>query len=469
MKLIKPLVLICIPCLLLTSACERDRGADTLNILFIAIDDLRPELGCYGQDYIHSPNMDRIASEGFKFEQAYCSMSWCAPSRTSLMTGLRPRKTGVRDLKTHFREKIPEAVTMPQFFKNNGYVALGFGKLYHNDPYMQDSLSWTEKCWIPPVANPIQAYATSENMELANRSPYGKANLTEAAEVPDTAYPDGMITVKALEAMRRLCHRKEPFFLGVGYYKPHLPFTAPKRYWDLYDRNDIPLTALTDVPVDGSEFMFRAWSEPGSYQDISIEEPYPDSLARMLKHGYAACVSFIDAQVGSLLNELERLNLQRNTIVVIWGDHGWKLGEYGRWSKHSNMEVDTRIPLILRVPGTDPMVCNDLVESIDIYPTLARLAGLQTPQGLEGEFLLEKSREYAISEITRDSVIGYGIRTPAFRFIEWRSMEHPDQILEAELYDHRVSLQEQRNCIADPVYRGIIEDLTSDFEKILLH
>jgi arylsulfatase A-like enzyme len=384
------------------------------------------------------------------------------------MTGLRPGTTGVRDLHTHFRENMPEAVTMPQYFKNHGYVALGFGKLYHNDPAMQDSLSWTDACWIPPVSHPILAYASPENMELAGHSPHGKAHVTEAAEVPDTAYPDGMVTAKALEAMNDLSEQKRPFFLGVGYYKPHLPFTAPKRYWDLYKRDEISLSDLGDAPLNGSKLMFRSWSEPGSYLDISVPEPYPDSLARRLKHGYAACVSFIDAQIGKLLDELERLDLHRNTIVVIWGDHGWKLGEYGRWSKHSNMEIDTRIPLIIKVPGMEPMVSRDLVESIDLYPTLACLAGLPEPPNLEGEFLLEKRRDYAISEITRDSVIGFGVRIPGFRYIEWRSMKHPDQILDAELYDHRNSHLEMQNRIADPEHEESIKDLRAYIEEMLI-
>lgn len=437
------------------------------NILFIAVDDLRPELGCYGVGYIHSPNMDRLAQEGYRFDNAYCCMSWCAPSRTSLMTGLRPGTTGVRDLQTHFREKLPDAVTLPQFFKQKGYTSLGFGKLYHNDEAMQDPLSWSRKCWMPPGEQPILAYAGADNLSLAQASPYRKASATESADVPDTAYPDGMITSMALRALDSLSQKGQPFFMGVGYYKPHLPFTAPERYWKLYDRDQIPLSRISDTPEGGSAYMFRTWSEPGSYQDISMQEPYPDSLARRLKHGYAACVSFIDAQIGKLLDELDRLELREHTIVVIWGDHGWKLGEYGRWSKHSNMEIDTRVPLIINIPGQEAKTVSHIAETIDLYPTLARLAGQKIPSGLEGEDLFNKNRNYALSQITRDSIIGYSVRTPEFRYIEWRSGRDPEQVLEAELYDHRSSHQELVNCIADPLHKETIDELRSNLEKNL--
>jgi len=441
--------------------CQRKSVNRPYNILLITIDDLRPELGCYGATYIHSPNIDRIANEGFRFDRAYCSMSWCAPSRTSLMTGLRPGKTGVRDLQTHFRDKVPEAVTLPQYFKQNGYTSLGVGKLYHNDPEMQDAFSWSRKCWIPPGKNPIQAYASKENIMKASQSPYQKAGATESADVPDEAYPDGQVTLQALNALHELHESQAPFFLGVGYYKPHLPFAAPAKYWDLYEREKIPLSRITDLPSEGSSFMFRSWSEPGSFQDIHLREPYPDSLARRLKHGYAACVSYIDAQVGMLMNELENLGLIESTIVVIWGDHGWKLGEYGRWSKHSNMEIDTRIPLLFRVPGKEPKVIQNIVETIDIYPTLVRLAGLKQAFKLEGEDLLQKTRNFALSQITRDTMVGYSVRTPEFRYIEWRSLQDPDRILEAELYDHRSSDDESYNCIADSSFALTTYELRS--------
>jgi len=442
--------------------CNSFKNEIPKNILFIAIDDLRPELKCYGKDYVYSPNIDRLAENGAVFQRVYCSVSWCAPSRTALMTGLHPSKTGVMDLKTHFRENLPDVVTLPQFFKEKGYTSFGFGKLYHNDSAMQDRPSWSEPCWIPE-GEPILAYATDENQQIAAALKYNKAAVTESAEVPDESYPDGMVAQKAILALKKLKDTDNPFFLGVGFYKPHLPFTAPKKYWDLYDPSTIPLTEITDLPQNASEYIFREWSEPGSYANINLPEPYPDSLSQHLKHGYLACVSFIDAQVGKPLKELENQNLAENTIVVIWGDHGWKLGEYGRWSKHSNMEIDTRVPLIIYVPGDEPKVITDIVESIDIYPTLAELAGFEIPQKLAGESLFHKKRNFAISEIPRDSVTGHSIRTEDFRYTEWRK-NSSGEILDAELYDHKINDKELINLAERPEYKVTIETLTTNLK-----
>ena len=442
---------------LMLNACFHDTHEKHPNILFIVIDDLRPELRVYGNEYVISPRLDRLAKCGVIFNRAYCSVSWCAPSRTTLMTGMRPESTGVMDLSTHFRSKVPDAVTIPQFFKQKGYISLGFGKLYHNDETMQDDQSWTQPCWIPE-GTPIQAYASIENKQIAEGSPYHKAMVTEAADVPDDSYPDGQITNNVIDVLHELKVAGKPFFLGVGYYKPHLPFTAPKKYWDLYNRKDIPLSTVTELPENASPYIFRAWSETGSYNDISTPEPYSDTLSLLLKHGYLACVSYIDAQIGRLLDELKTLNLDDNTIVVIWGDHGWKLGEYGRWSKHSNMEIDTRVPLIIYVPGCKPQVVSDIVETIDIYPTLLELAGFQIPEKLEGENLFHKKRDFALSVIPRDSVTGYAIRTPDFRYIEWRS-NNLGKIVDSELYDHRYNDNELTNVVNKPEYNLIIETL----------
>ncbi len=443
---------------LLFNACINNTNEKVPNILFIAVDDLRPELGIYGNDYVITPHIDQLAKRGAIFDRAYCSVSWCAPSRTALMTGMRPQSTGVMDLSTHFRSKIPDAVTMPQFFKQKGYTSLGFGKLYHNDIKMQDDQSWSQPCWIPE-GTPILAYASEENKQIAEGSTYHKATVTEAANVPDNAYPDGQITNNVINALHELKSAKKPFFLGVGYYKPHLPFTAPKKYWDLYNREDIPLSAVTELPENASPYIFRSWSETGSYTDITQPEPYSDTLSLRLKHGYFACVSYIDAQIGRLLDELKTLDLDDNTIVVIWGDHGWKLGEYGRWSKHSNMEIDTRVPLIVYVPGKEPRAISGIVETIDIYPTLVEMAGFNVSEELEGENLFYKKRDFALSAIPRDSVTGYSVRTNEFRYTEWRMNSEPQVVISSELYNHRENDQELENIVAKPQYSKQLESL----------
>lgn len=235
------------------------------NVLFISIDDLRPELGCYGNSSVISPTIDSLASRGLRFTNAYCQLSHSAPSRSSLLTGLRPDSCGVFNLKTHFRKKVPDIVTLPQLFKNNGYKTLAFGKVYHNDIQLQDSLSWSQKCYFPPFDYPIYGYALDENVEIQKTRKDHKSYPTESAKVPDNAYPDGMITDKAIEALKMLKHSPEPFFLAVGFYKPHMPFNAPKKYWDLYNPDKIQLTDINQQPKGSPSWLFREWSEPESY------------------------------------------------------------------------------------------------------------------------------------------------------------------------------------------------------------
>ena len=458
--------------MLIFSSCDQEANNDIapFNVLFIAIDDLRPELGCYGVSEVYSPNIDRLASEGALFTRAYCQMSWCSPSRTSLMTGLYPHHTGVLDLQKHFRTTIPEIKTLPQHFKENGYTALSFGKVYHNSEQLQDSLSWSAPAWLPDHPNPIQAYALEANNELAQSNPYHKASATENAPVADKAYPDGQTTQMAVEAMQGLAQSEEPFFLAVGYYKPHLPFTAPSQYWDHYKYTNVPLTTTDSLPQGAPPYIFRSWSEPGSYLDISEDEPYSDSLSTHLKLGYYACISFIDAQVGQLLDQLETLGIRDNTIVVLWGDHGFKLGEYGRWSKHSTVEVDTRVPLVISAPGVSNsgIKINEIVELVDLYPTLSELAGLPLPrQAMDGKSftnLLASTgpveKDHAYSTIVHDGFQAHSLRTHRFRFTAWYPEEQPGQIASLELYDHEKDPYETVNLATDDNYKSIVDRLT---------
>jgi len=463
--------------LLLLQSCSgiENTRTDHPNILFIAIDDLRPELGCYGVSEVHSPNIDRLAEEGTMFTRAYCQMSWCSPSRTSLMTGLYPHHTGVLDLQTHFRHTIPQIKTLPQHFKENGYTTLSFGKVYHNSKLLQDSLSWSKPAWLPDHLNPIQAYALEDNKEVARSNPYHKANATEQAVVPDIAYPDGQTTQQVLKAMRKLAKSQQPFFLAVGYYKPHLPFTAPSQYWDTYQSDYMQLSNINSLPEGAPPYLFRSWSEPGSYADVSEEEPFVDSLSIRLKLGYYACVSFIDAQIGQLLNELEKLEMRDNTIVVLWGDHGYKLGEYGRWSKHSTMELDTRVPLIVSVSGTSYSgnEISGIVESVDVYPTLSELAGLPLPQqesdGKSFAGFVDSpdsvGKDHAYSTIIHDGFQAHSLRTNRFRFTAWCPEDQPGQIASMELYDHETDPYETVNLAAKASYRSTVDQLTNSLSQ----
>src|SRR6185503_588505 len=330
-------------------------------------------LGCYGMDYIKSPNIDRVAKAGMVFNRAYCQQAVCSPTRSSLMTGTRPDTTKVWDLQTHFRKALPNVVTLGQHFKQHGYFVQGMGKIYHGG--YDDAPTWSVP-WQTPKA---VAYALPENVALNQRQSAGqpadaatapkprrkKAQAAtapggppasgfdsrgpafEGADVPDNTFQDGKVAVATL---RDISKKPEPFFLAVGFIRPHLPFVSPKKYWDLYDPAKIQLAPNKFRPKDAPEYAIQPGGEMRAYHGIPAGS-IPDDLARQLKHGYYAAISYMDAQVGRVLDELDRLGLREKTIIILWGDHGWKLGEHDAWCKHSNCENDTNAPLLLSVPG----------------------------------------------------------------------------------------------------------------------
>lgn len=393
------------------------------NILFIAVDDLRPELGCYGADYIKSPNIDRLASQGMLFARAYCQFAICAASRSSLLTGLRPDTLRTEDNDTHFRDTTPGAVTLPQYFKQNGYTALYFGKIFHRGQE-DDENSWSASPPTPALGAEGGGYQLPASREIVRKrradaiARYGAGNTEglaggpawEAADAPDNAYADGRNTDTALTALRELAAKpQQSFFLAVGYYKPHLPFVAPKKYFDLYAPGSVPLADNAAPPAGAPALARHSSFELRTRAGVPLTGPIDDATAHDLRRAYAACVSFIDAQVGRLLDELDRLGLRDNTIIVLWGDHGWHLGEQGIWGKATNYEAATRAPLIVRALGLEgrppcrPSVSTSktdataavppaashttraLVEFVDVYPTLCDLAGLPVPARLEGK------------------------------------------------------------------------------------
>ena len=482
-------------------------AADRPNILFIAVDDLRPEFGAYGADYVKSPNLDRIAKEGITFNRAYCQQAVCSPTRSSLLTGTRPDTTKVWDLVTHFRDALPNVVTLPQHFKNNGYFVQGMGKIYHGS--LDDPQSWSVP-WGTPKAD---TYALPENVTLNERR-YGvdpdgdnaaatkgkgkgkgaktakAAGVTvpdsmpaaknirgpafEGAEVPDNTFQDGKVAELAVSTLRDISQKKEPFFLAVGFIKPHLPFIAPKKYWDLYDPAKIQLATNSFRPKDAPEYAILPGGELRNYHGIP-EGHVPDDLARQLKHGYYAAISYMDAQVGKVLAELDRLDLRKNTIVILWGDHGWKLGEHDAWCKHSNTENDTHTALLLSVPGMKNagVKTNSLVEFVDIYPTLADLAGLSLPKHLEGvsfrPVLDDPNRPWksaAFSQYPRSAgksgigqLMGYAMRTERYRFVVWVARDDHAKIDAIELYDHTLDPQENTNIAKMPGNNELVDKL----------
>lgn len=489
---LRPALALALTAVAVTSALAQDVATPRkLNVLFIAVDDLKPELGCYGVPLIKSPNIDALAAEGLLFERAYCQQAVCSPSRTSLLLGRRPDTTKVYDLQTHFRKTLPDVVTLPQHFKNHGYITRGLSKIYHGG--LDDRASWSVPHWSPvgpSYGKPQTLAALAEETrrlraekgpatEVLERDPKtgtvlrvtapkwrARGPAWEDPDVPDDALPDGKTTAEAIHLLREIKDR--PFFLAVGYLKPHLPFVAPKRYFDLYRREDIPLAPNPFPPKNCPPIALTNWGELRAYKDIPEKGPLSDETARDLVRAYYACISYIDAQIGRLLKTLEELGLKDDTVVILWGDHGWHLGDHGLWCKHTNFESATRVPMILRVPGQKHPghKTEALVEFVDIYPTLCELCGLPLPEGLEGTSMVplldDPNRPWktaAFSQYPRGKVMGYSLRTDRYRYTEWHPQQ-PGQPVDVELYDHEVDPREDVNLAEEPDMAAVRRELS---------
>jgi len=448
-------------------------GRGKMNVLFIAVDDLRPQLGCYGQKQIISPNMDRLAARGLLFERAYCQQAVCAPSRASILSGTRPDTTKIYDLNTPLRKAMPDILSLPEHFKNNGYESVSIGKIYHHPdddrqgwskkPYRAGTFpegAWKGRGYLTP-----EAIAQVEEYNKADPKMQGRGPAFEAADVPDNAYPDGCNTDHAIEELNRL--KSKPFFMAMGFYKPHLPFNAPKKYWDMYKRQDIKLADNDFIPKNAPSYATTDWGELRSYYGIPKKGPCSDELARQLIHGYYACVSYTDAMVGRLLDELDRLELSDNTVIILWGDHGWKLGEHAGWCKHTNFELDTHVPMILSVPGAKTAGRHTIAftEYVDVYPTLCEACGLAIPGHLEGLSMMplvedpdRPWKKAAFSQYPRGKVMGYTMRTERFRYTEWQDRK-TGEVMARELYDHEKDPQENINAVELPQYEEDIKQL----------
>lgn len=457
----------------LASAAESTK----LNVLFIAVDDLRPELNCYGATHIKSPHLDKLAAAGTKFNRAYCQQAVCSPSRTSLLTGLRPDSTKVYDLQTHFRTIIPDVVTLPQHFKGHGYHTESMGKIYHGG--LDDAASWSVPSWTArPARDQQTANKTPDELQRAARQnnqtkPAAKRGPPwESPAVADNELFDGQMAEHAVERLQALAKQDQPFFLAVGFLKPHLPFIAPKRYFDLYDPRQIKLADNPYHPKGSNQYTLTNSGELRNYEGMPKgNEPINDETARQLKHAYYACVSYLDANVGVLLNELDRLKLRDKTVVILWGDHGWKLGEHGEWCKHSNVENDTRVTLLLDAPGIkDGQSTDSFAEFVDIYPTLCELAGLPRPAHLEGTSLVPLLKDpaaqvktAAFSQYPRGNVMGYSIRTGRYRLTRWVNRQNIDSEVAVELYDHQSDPAENTNVAAD--HPQLVKELTQQLKS----
>lgn len=468
---------------------------DKLNVLFIAVDDLRPELGCYGSKTVHSPNIDRFAKSALVFRRAYCQQSICNPSRTSIMTGLRPDTIGVTGNHIHFRSNMPDVVTLPQHFKNNGYHAAAIGKLYHgvfpdgssNTKWdtMGDPISWSE----PAMRFGPRYYYTEEGIEAAKKTflrvykPTNPAQedwtkklvfgpATESPDVADNTLYDGKVADAAIVKLGELQKRNKPFFLAVGFIKPHSPYIAPKKYFEQYAT--IEIATDQHLPSGAPKFAGHGSGELRRYTDQPSKGPISVEKQKRVRQAYYACTSFIDAQIGRILNSLESQGLAENTVVCLFGDHGYHLGEHGLWGKTTNFELDTRVPLIVRSPGMKAagQTTNSLVELVDLYPTLSDVCGLTVDEALEGNSfaaLLDdpnhETKNVALSQYPRGGgLMGYSMRTATHRLTQWIH-QASNEIRATELYDYSAGSIEQKNLAEDPMSQPLLENLRTQINQ----
>lgn len=453
---------------------EHSKPVSTPNILFIAVDDLRLQTGFYGETQMHTPHMDKLAESSIVFKRAYCSVPVCGASRASLMSGARPTESRFVNYYSRKDRDHPDVPSLSYWFKSHGYRTIANGKIYHVQG--DDFDGWTESTWWPEVSGVgWQGYLTEESKKIVeeNRSE-DDPNLvvgpcTEAADVPDNAYTDGGLAEKSVKDLRRLAESGEPFFLAVGFLKPHLPFNAPQKYWNLYDRDEIDLPTNGSRPRGSPDAAMHNFEELRfMYADVPEEGPISEELALELIHGYYACVSYTDAQIGKVLKALEQTGLADNTIVVLWGDHGWHLGEHGLWCKHANFDLTMKAPLVVRVPGLlGGIQTSAITEFIDIYPTLCELTGLPLPSHLDGKSFASElkspdhfHKEYAYSRYHS----GESIISKNFAYSQWG--DDGRGVYAKMLYDHQKDPEETENVVDKIEYFQVVEIMKARLAEV---
>ncbi|QTN34365.1 sulfatase-like hydrolase/transferase [Akkermansiaceae bacterium] len=438
--------------------------AEKPNVLLICVDDLKPALGCYGDTIAKTPQIDRLALRSTLFGRAYCNQAVCAPSRNALITGLRPDTLGIYDLETNFRKVAPDAVTMPQVFMKAGYRTQALGKILHTGHgNSEDAASWSMEPWKPKAPQFALPESTSTMKEGKNGA---RGAATESAEVADDFYADGKIADEAIARLKAAAGKPdEAFFLAVGFMKPHLPFVAPKKYWDLYERGEMPLAEFREVPKDAPPYALQFGGELRQYSDVPDVTVLPDDYQRLLIHGYYAATSYVDAQIGRVIDALDASGLSGNTIIVLWGDHGWHLGDHGMWCKHTNYEQAARIPLMIAKAGAkqgEGKRSDAFVETVDLFPTLCAMAGLAPAAGIDGTDIFAAlsdpsagTMDHAIHVYPRGGRLGRAIRTGNYRMVEWKVPGADPETAEYELYD----------CLRDPLEK---ENIAAKNPEMLL-
>jgi uncharacterized sulfatase len=435
------------------------RGADKPNVLFIAVDDMNNDLGCYGHPQVRSPHIDRLAARGVRFDRAYCQFPLCSPSRVSLMTGLRPDTTRIFELQTNFRKAtLPNVVTLPQLFRQNGYYVARVGKIFHygnpgqiGTDGLDDPMSWQHR------VNP-RGRDKDEEDRIANHTPkrgLGSSLSFLAAEGTDDEQTDGKVAAEVIKLMEQ--NKDRPFFLAAGFYRPHCPYVAPKKYFEQYPLDRITLPR--EPAGDRASMLKPALASTNPYPLFGVTA----DQAREAKRAYYATITFVDAQVGRLLDALDRLKLADRTVVVFWSDHGYHLGEHGLWMKQSLFEESARVPLLIAAPSQKARgrASQRTVELLDLYPTLADLAGLKPPPGLHGASLKPlldapeaEWKRPAFTQVWRGTFPGHSVRTERWRYTEWDNGRQG-----AELYDHAADPREQTNLANDPKHASAVKEL----------
>jgi arylsulfatase A-like enzyme len=464
MKPIKLTLALLLSTLILIS-CREKKEIQKPNVLFIAVDDLRPELGCYGKN-VHSPNIDKLASEALVFTRSYCNIAVCGASRASIMTGLYPTRTRFTSYLTRIDEDAPGITSLPGHFKNNGYYTASFGKIFH---HLDDGLSsWSETPWRADYVDLHSQeywrdYRNEENLwTKVDSVPLGLAGPAwEKGNVPDNAYYDGKMAESAVEKIKELAKMNQPFFFGVGFLKPHLPFNAPAKYWDLYTSEEIELAPNPFFPENAPDEARFNYGELRAYSNIpNNSEPLDDETSRWLKHGYYACVSYTDALIGKVLDALEETGQAENTIVILWGDHGFSLGEHTHWCKHTCFHNAMHTPLIIKAPEYAGGKTTALASYVDIYPTLCELAGIEVPVHLQGESLagiMKHPEKTGGTEFTRYPH-GETIVTGNFTYTEYYDKNN-GSYLSNMLYDLKKDPEENKNVAGEEEYAEVVNEL----------
>jgi iduronate 2-sulfatase len=501
------------------------------NVLFIAVDDLKPVLGCYGDQLVKTPNIDRLAKRGTVFMQNYCQQAVCGPTRASLMTGMRPDYTKVWDLKTRMRDVNPGILSLPQYFITQGYSTQGIGKIYDprcvdkeldtpswSVPYYKSSDEYISKKTGKPelgyqltatkaLIRKYRVEGESKGLKGAELNDYIQKLVkpsVECADVPDNAYNDGSNALKAKAILSQLARDNKPFFFAVGFSKPHLPFVAPKKYWDIYKRDEMPVAPFQQKAKNSPDMAYHTAAELYVYSDIPPVSSFSDQKVgldlpidkqRELIQGYYAATSYTDAQVGILLDALDSLGLSKNTIIVLWGDHGWHLGDHNLWCKHTNFEQATHAPLLISAPWIQPSKTKSPSEFVDIFPTLCDLSGVAIPDHLDGKSLVPvmknpaiSVKEFSVSQYprTRDKLdterlgwsdgqfMGYSIRTQRYRYTIWLKDSYrsykpfsKNLVVASELYDYEKDPNETVNVAAEKEYASVSKDLNEKMERFL--